>query len=187
MPTDEDETAEQTGDNQMGTTLRRPESSFDPKKGLLRNEHFQVAWATNDIERARALLRDRYGIPGYRQLKGELPSGGHIHIELAWVGTTMYELVTASGPGSDVFMQDLPEGDDFAMRFHHLGFVVGDRAGWEELQRWISEGDFPVRSANHTEGFMRTCIIEAPELGHCLEFFLLEEAGLEFLENVPAN
>src|SRR5579859_3069181 len=95
----------------MAGVLKRPDAAFGPAKGLLRTEHFQMAYATNDIGRAMALFRDRYGINEFRTLAGQLPAGGHIHIELAWVGTIMYELMTASGPGSDIYMNRLPPGD----------------------------------------------------------------------------
>jgi hypothetical protein len=39
----------------------------------------------------------------------------------------------------------------------------------------------------NTEGFMRYCYVEVPELGHYLEYILPEAAGIEFFESVPSN
>ena len=87
--------------------LRRPLPIVDPASGVLRAEHFQIAYATNDIDRAQAILANRYGIGAFRRLEGPLAAGGQIRVELAWVGPVMYELLTASGPGSAIYMDRL--------------------------------------------------------------------------------
>lgn len=170
----------------MGERIKRPAAVFDPARGLLRNDHFQMAYATNDIERAQALFSERYGIREYRQLKGEMPSGGHIHVELAWVGNTMYELISASGPGSEIYMSRLPDSE-FTIRHHHLGFLIYNREDWDQLHRVIAEGGFDLLSENNNQGFMRHCFVDAPELGHYLEYIFPEPAGLAFFEAVPGN
>lgn len=170
----------------MRELLRRPGSAFDPAKGLLRNDHFQMAYATNDIGRARDIFSDRYGIQQFRQLRGQMPAGGHIHVELAWVGNTMYELVTATGPGSDLFMRNLP-GDTFALRHHHLGFLVYDEGDWHQLHELVEHNGFTLLAENNNTGFMQHCFVDAPELGHFLEFIFPEPAGLAFLQDVPGN
>ncbi|MFT3928794.1 MAG: hypothetical protein QM709_00740 [Spongiibacteraceae bacterium] len=166
--------------------MKRPASSFNAADGLLRAEHFQVAYATTDIEQAKQVFADRYGIKNYRQLKGQMPTGGHIHIELAWVGSTMYELVTSSGPGSETFMSDLPS-EGFALRHHHLGFLISSDAEWNAMLIGVERNGGRILSKSENTGFMKTCMIKIPELGHCLEYLFPEPAGLAFLENVPAN
>ena len=166
--------------------MQRPDSHFDAAAGPLRAEHFQVAYATNDIERAMAIFRDRFGIGEFRQLKGRMLKGGDIHIELAWVGGTMYELLTASGPGAETFMMNIPE-DTFTIRHHHLGFLIHDDAEWNALLADIERNGWRILSQNDNTGFMRTLIVEIPELGHCLEYLYPEPAGLAFFENVPGN
>ncbi len=61
----------------------------------------------------------------------------------------MYELIEASGPGTEFYTKRLPE--------------------------------------KNFGGFMRCCYVEAPELGHYLEYILPEAAGIEFFESVPNN
>jgi catechol 2,3-dioxygenase-like lactoylglutathione lyase family enzyme len=170
----------------MSGIIARPPASFHPGSGLLRNDHFQVAYTTNDIERACAVFRQRFGIREFRRLEGQLPAGGHIHIELAWAGGTMYELILSSGPGAAFFNAPLPAAG-FAIRHHHLGYIVADLAGWEALHEEIRLGGWIVHSNSNNPGFLRACIIEVPELNHYLEFFLLEPAGVAFLEGVPGN
>lgn len=166
--------------------MQRPTANRNPTAGLLRAEQFQIAYATNDIERAKQLFAERFGIRAYRQLKGQMVTGGQIHIELAWVGSTMYELVTASGPGSETFMRDIPSAG-FTLRHHHLGFLISSDAEWNGMLASVERNGWRILSKNNNVGFMQTCIVEIPELGHCLEYLFPEPAGLEFLENVPAN
>ncbi len=166
--------------------MKRPHSTFDAGAGALRAEHFQVAYATTDIERAKQVFAQRFGIREFRPMQGQMSTGGHIHIELAWVGSTMYELVTASGPGSEVFMAQLPR-EGFALRHHHLGFLIHSDAEWQALLATVERNGWRVLSQNNNAGFMQTCMVEIPELGHCFEYLFPEPAGLAFLEAVPVN
>jgi len=166
--------------------MKRPISSFNPADGLLRADHFQVAYATNDIERAKQVFADRFGIREFRQLKGKMPVGGQIHIELAWHGGTMYELVTSSGPGAETFMRYI-KGDEFTIRHHHLGFMIHNDNEWNGMLAGVEKNGWQILSKNDNAGFMKTCIVEIPELGHCFEYLFPEAAGLAFFESVPTN
>lgn len=169
--------------------LKRPQA-FDPCKSLLANDHFQIAFATNDIEQAKAVFSERYNITDYRQLKGEMPAGGQIHVELAWVGNMMYELVTASGPGSEIFMSRLSANNpnqDFVLQHHHIGFLIYNEQHWLALKEFIKQNHYTLLSENNNKGFIRHCYVDAPELGYYLEFIFPEQAGFDFFENVPHN
>ncbi|MCJ8158556.1 VOC family protein [Sphingomonas sp. LaA6.9] len=166
--------------------LIRPDSNFSPSNGLLRADQFQIAYATNDIDAACAIFRNRFGIDAFRRLEGPLPAGGRIRVELAWVGTVMYELLTASGPGSALYMDRVPD-NGFAIRHHHLGLLIHDAAQWAALAREAERVGTPLLNLRHNEGFMRTCFVDAPTLGHYLEYIFPEPAGLEFLNAVPGN
>jgi hypothetical protein len=166
--------------------MQRPDATCNPAAGLLRSDHFQMAYATNDIERARALFQDRYGIKAFRRLDGPLPAGGHIHIELAWSGSIMYELLTADGPGSELFIGRLPT-DEFAIRHHHLGFLIHNEQQWNALLAEIRRGGWAMPSISHNPGFMQSCFVEVPDLGHYFEYLFPEPAGLAFFESVPGN
>lgn len=170
----------------MAGLLTRPVADFDPSKGLLNAEHFQMAYATNDIDRACDLFRDRYGITEFCQLEGPMASGGYIRVELAWVGTIMYELITASGPGSDLYIGRLPQGE-FALKHHHLGYLIQNEAQWDALQAQVARRGWHMPYSNHNPGFMRNCFIDVPELGHYLEYLFPEPAGLAFFNGVPGN
>ena len=170
----------------MAGVLKRPDAIFSPTNGLLRTEHFQMAYATNDIDRAMALFKDRYGVKEFRALEGQLPEGGQIHIELAWVGTIMYELLTASGPGSAIYMNRLPAGD-FVLKHHHLGFLIPDQAQWDALMEEVERNGWSMPHMNKTPGFISSCFVDVPELGHYFEYQFPEEAGRAFFDSVPGN
>ena len=170
----------------MQTFVKRPAVTLNPGNGLFRNDHFQVAYATNNIERACRVLGERYGIKEYRSLEGQLPAGGHVHIELAWAGGTMYELVQGSGPGTEFYRSVLPM-NGFAIRHHHLGYFIHDQAAWDALQNEIERGGLKVVFENKVEGFINACYIEAPELGHYLEYLFPEPAGIAFFDSVPCS
>lgn len=167
--------------------LRRPRLGVDPKRGLMGAEHFQIAYATNDIDRACDLFSARYGVRRFQRLEGPLRDGGKIRVELAWVGPVMYELLTASGPGSSIYMSRLPRGDGFAIRHHHLGYLVHDENQWTALKDEVARQGCSLAHESHTDGLMRSCFVDAPGLGHYLEYILPEARGLALLAGVPAN
>jgi hypothetical protein len=170
----------------MDGLVRRPRASFGPENGFLRTEHFQMAYTTNDIERACDIFSERFGIKSFRRLEGQLPAGGQIRIELAWVGTMMYELMTASGPGSAIYIDRLPP-DEFAIKHHHLGFLIHNAAQWDALEVEAKRAGRPLLNMNKIEGFMQICFVDIPELGHYFEYIFPEPAGIDFFENVPGN
>ncbi|WP_317929625.1 hypothetical protein [Halioxenophilus sp. WMMB6] len=169
----------------MTSRIRRPELNLTNAQGLLTNDHFQIAYATNDIERALAQFKE-LGIHQIRRLEGKMAAGGYIRVELAWMGNTLYELITAEGPGSDLYMKALPDAD-FAFRLHHLGFLIYTKAQWLTLQTTVAKQGWPLLSENIDHGFMRHCFVDIPPLGHYLEFIWPEAAGLAYFAKVPAN
>ncbi|WP_033925903.1 VOC family protein [Sphingomonas sp. 35-24ZXX] len=167
--------------------LPRTFTPVTPGDGLLRAEHFQLAYATNDVDRACELFRRQLGIAQFRRLEGQLPKGGQIRVELAWVGPVMYELLSASGPGSAIYMDRLPPGPGFAIRHHHMGFLLDSTEAWDALIVKAAAADLPVPYLNDNPGFLRSCFVDAQPLGHYLEYIWPEPAGLEFLLSVPRN
>jgi catechol 2,3-dioxygenase-like lactoylglutathione lyase family enzyme len=171
----------------MQQMLTRLPVVLDPSIGVFGAEHFQMAYATNDIDQACAFFADQLGIREFRRLEGQLPAGGHIRVELAWVGTIMYELLTASGAGSELYVGRLPAGAGFALRHHHLGYLIHDQAEWSGLLDNAARRGFAVPHSRNSPGFMQACFVDVPPLGHYLEYILPEAAGLEFFNNVPRH
>lgn len=170
----------------MQAKLHRPLPTISPGESLLKAEHFEIAYATTDLDRAKALFAHRFGITEWAPLGGPLPQGGEISILLGWAGGVMYELLTASGPGSDIYVGRLP-ADRFAVQHHHFGYLIRDAEEWAALEAEIARQGWPA-PVNHTiPGFMRQIFVEVPELGHLLEYLWPEPAGLAFFDSVPSN
>lgn len=165
--------------------LHRPGGAFDPARGLLRAEHFQMAYATNDLGAACDLFSARLGITEFASIGGPTPEGGEMHVRLCWVGTIMYELIEARGPGSELIMGRLPDGPGLHLKHHHLGYLVHDAADWAALEAEAARAGFPLLRKSVNPGFMTSCFVEVPELGHYLEFIMPEPAGRAFFEQVP--
>lgn len=170
----------------MRRSLTRPPGEASDSDALLGHEHFQCAYVTDDLDFACAEFGSRYGIKTYSFLEGDLPAGGSIRVAFAWAGGTMYEIIDAKGPGAQFYTNWLP-ANRHSIRFHHLGYLLGDRGAWCALERHFDDAAMPVAFKSLNPGFMDALYVEAPSLGHYLEYIFPDEAGLAFFEAVPKN
>jgi catechol 2,3-dioxygenase-like lactoylglutathione lyase family enzyme len=168
----------------MEMLLERPIAVCDPSRSLLSNEHFQMGYVTNDMAKAEEFFRKRFGVREFRPTEGDLADGGHISVRSVWIGTVMYEIICATGPGSEIYSEPVPEGD-FAIRLHHFGFLVPDDAAWDMLEETVECGGWTVRQRSETPGYVRAMFVEAPELGAYLEFVFPAPALLERFRATP--
>ena len=155
-------------------------------RGMLCREHSHCAWVTNDLDRALDIFARRYGVDQCSFLEGKNPQGGDIRVAFAWAGGQVLEIIQASGPGFDFYNELLPK-NEFAIRFHHLGFIVRENADWEALEEDIATGGWRVTLSTLTGDFIDAHYIDAPELGHYLEYVRPFEAGIAFYAAVPEN
>ena len=164
-------------------TERKP-----PRAGhaLLGREHSHSAWVTSDLDRAVGVFSRRYGVSEFSFIEGDTPKGGRIRVAFAWAGGQVLEIISASGPGSAFYNEMLPE-DEFAIRFHHLGFIIHDEAGWQALEADLATGDWEIVHQSLSGTFIDAYYVKAPELGHYLEYVRPFAAGVTFYANVPAN
>lgn len=165
--------------------IKRPPQPSAP--GMLCKEHSHSAWVTNDLDRALTIFTERYGIREYSFIDGPSPDGGHIRVAFAWAGGQVLEIIQGTGPGFDFYNEMLPEDGEFAIRFHHLGFLIEDEAGWKQLEREIEQGGWEVAYSTLTGDFIDAYYIKAPELGHYLEYVRPFEMGHKFYDAVPAS
>lgn len=154
--------------------------------GLLCQEHSHSAWVTNDLDRALDVFRKRYGVGDFSFIEGPSPEGGHIRVAFAWAGGQVLEIIRATGPGFEFYNEMLPEGE-FAIRFHHLGFLVEDEAGWKRLEEELRRGEWPIAYSTLTGDFIDAYYVKAPELGHYLEYVRPFAAGDAFYDAVPVS
>jgi hypothetical protein len=170
----------------MAGLVRRPDAIIAHRPGLLQKDQFQVAYTTTDLDRACELFRRQYGIGDYDYIGGDLPGGGTVRVALAWAGETNYEIIEAHGPAGAFYTHRLP-AEGFAIQFHHLGFLIHDREAWRALEQEFVERGTPIVFQTLGSGFMDAFYIEAPGLGHYLEYIYPEPAGVEFLAKMPGN
>jgi hypothetical protein len=170
----------------MSFVLPRIAPPFDPDRGLLRAEHFQVAYVTNDIEKTCDLFSRQLGIREFTRLEGPTAEGGHVRAEFAWAGTVMYELIEASGPGSEIFTSRMPRTEEFVLQHHHLGFLIADQAQWDGVLANAGRNGWKVPHQG-VNPLVQVCFVEVPGLPHYLEYLFATEAGLAFFESVPRN
>lgn len=154
--------------------------------GLLSREHSHSAWVTNDMDRALEVFAQRYGVREFRFIEGPMTGGGSIKVAFAWAGGQVLELISASGPGTEFYNDLLPESG-FAIRFHHLGFIVHDEAAWRTLEDELAAGEWEVVHRSLGGTFIDAYYVRAPELGHYLEYVRPLAAGVAFYDGVPEN
>lgn len=155
--------------------------------GLLGREHSHSAWVTNDMDRALEVFGQRYGVTDFAFIEGPMPSGGQIHVAFAWAGGQVLEVIRGTGPGTEFYNALLPDDGSFAIRFHHLGFVVHDQPGWDALEADIAASGLEVVHRSLGGSFIDAYYLAAPELGHYLEYVRPFGAGVDFYARVPAN
>jgi hypothetical protein len=170
----------------MAVKLSKPAPKFGPGAGLVRHDLFQICHATNDMARGRAIFAEQFGVREFSKIEGPTPEGGHVHMEIGWAAGVMYELICGTGPGMEVFRTGLPE-TGFAMRFHHLGYFVPSAEAWDAIHQEIARSGRKIAKETDIPGFLKAIVVEAPELGHYLEYILPEEGGVAFFDNAPNN
>lgn len=154
--------------------------------GMLCKEHSHSAWVTNNLEQAVDVFTRRYGVGEFKFIEGDLPNGANIRVAFAWAGGQILEIICARGPGYEFYNEMLPDGE-FAIRFHHLGFIVREDAEWKRLEQELGEGSWQIPLSTLTHDFIDAYYIQAPELGHYLEYVRPFEAGVNFYNAVPEN
>jgi hypothetical protein len=168
----------------MSIVPQRPPFSAKTQPGVLDCEHFQVAYVTNDAEPARDVFRERYGVRHLAQHDAILSTGAHFHYELGREGGTMLELIEASGAGTEFLNAKLP-AKEFAIRFHHFGYLVHGQEAWDSLTRKIATEEWHVPYEGQVSDVIQYRHVYAPELDHYLEYILLGKNGDELTTGVP--
>ncbi len=152
---------------------------------LMQAEHFQVAYATNDIDAGLRHLGCHLNITETRTLQGPLPEGGEIHVELAWVGGVMIELLHAQGPGSSIYQRGVQGGDQLSLSLHHLGFLIESESEWSALKAACEDSKAQLLLERVNSEFMTSCFIEVPGISHLFEYILPSDVGRQFFNEVP--
>lgn len=171
----------------VADALIRPVPVYDPARSLLHNEHFQIAYVTNDPAQAEKVFRERFGVNHFRSMDSDRPAGGKVGTRSVWIGAMMYEIVFGWGPGMELYSDIAPPDGEFVLKLHHFGYLVPDEAAWTALREEIARGGWPVRLDTDMPGYCKACYVEVKELGHMLEFVLPHEGLLERMNATPVS
>lgn len=167
----------------------------DPKPPLLPGLFglFQIAYVTNDLDRAMDKLGAHYGIGRFQVTRGaeiETPGGpARADFALAFMGEQQLELIQPAG-GADGIYRDVLRADTYAVRLHHFGRLTTDPAVWEDVRGRVFASDcgIPVSGVFCHEGIPLMHYLYADTrqaLGHYLEFMYRTEAGRDIFAQVP--
>ncbi|MDF8335296.1 hypothetical protein [Novosphingobium cyanobacteriorum] len=163
------------------TRVVRPPSSAKPA-GLLGYELFQTAYVSNDLDRAVQVIGDAYGFANWSYI-----DAGVMRIALAWSNGQQYEVIeTARDQTQPLYDDWIDRTGDFVIRHHHFGYFVNSDEEWELLRSQITAAGRKLWMDVDT-GTMKVIYIEAPELGHFLEYIYPNEEGRHFYTQCAAN
>lgn len=153
----------------------------------------QIAYVTNDIDRAREMFRTVYGVERWLDLAGLSgrqtvsinARNGRIEIRgmIAYVGAIQFELIQPIVDPERLYTDFLPADGTFAVRFHHLGFNQEGVKHVRGLEPSLGH-DHVIPMATDSETMPVFYADARNRLGHYLEYFSLPAA---FDALIPKN
>lgn len=160
--------------------------------------HSQVAYVTNDLEAATALLQEQYGAPGFFTFTNTEPGMEQIgqmqlKIGLARVGGVEIEVIEPIGDTAPLFSDVLKagagaegragdsDGNGLVIRFHHIcSRVDGPIENWEAYSASIDTVAHPIVYGGQMGEDMRFFYTdERANVGHYVEHIWLSPRMLE--------
>src|ERR1700722_10508021 len=116
---------------------------------LPNTQHCQVAYVTNDLHAAAALLEKQYGVPGFYKFDTSgvaQPGDPQLRIGLSRVGGVEIELIEPQGSTAALFSDVLPAGGSgLAIKFHHVAIRIdGSLDDWQRHRAAIDVVRHPI-------------------------------------------
>ena len=150
---------------------------------------FQIAYVTNDLDRAMRTFDKQFGVKHFFQIpNAPYDAETQVSIATAYIGDVMIEIIEPHGPGTTIYDAMLPSGDEFTIRHHHMGHLFERE---EDLQRVVDIAAAKGQSIAYeggVEGVLKAVYLDTREsLGHYLEYIYCTPTGLEFLNQAPRN
>jgi len=154
----------------------------------------QIAYVTNDLERAKSLFAEQYGVGRFFMLcdppPDNIPPGiPPLRVALANLGEIELELIQPLGRELPVFADALPQDKSFAIRFHHICFrIAGDLADWNAHRASIDESQHPVVFHGALADDLRFLYTdERSRLGHYVEhIWMSPQVMQQMAKDVPS-
>ncbi len=135
-------------------------------------DFLQLCYVTNDFERAIDQLRSLHSIGPFKELRDHrVPTSpgkaAVAHFGLAFKADTQFEIVEPLSEEVGIY-RDFLVGDDFQMRFHHIGRHIASYPAYvEALREYKARWSVPI-DMSHFGGHYAYADSRA-EFGHYLE------------------
>ena len=150
--------------------------------------HSQIAYVTNDLDRALAVWRDEFDVPAFHVFTNDMPGLESSHpfqlkIALANVGGTEIELIEPLHGTAPLHAEPLPADGSFAMCFHHVAMrIEGTLADFEAHMASLDPVNHRVVWTGGFADMMRYAYTdERRTLGHYIEHVWFDAAFYEQL------
>lgn len=159
-------------------------------KQLLLNGFFQIGYATNDLDKALSLYKDKYDMGSFAEIRGIPVQGPNntdmvANFALAYKGDTMIELIQPVEGDTSMFDHVLPD-NEFAIRHHHFAYCLDSMEQLDEAEANMrSQGiEVPIRGNGMDQVFFFYADTR-PWLGHYSEYLTLTDKGREAYAQLP--
>jgi hypothetical protein len=148
--------------------------------------HYQNAYVTHDLDRAMALLTERYGVGDYIVFEPDMmlktPSGvkpSKVRAALAWAGGLQLELIQPVSGFLDHYLPYLPaDAADPVPRLHHIAVRRDDL---DAMRAEIDQLGLPLAFEGEVPGLVFIYLDARESLGHFLEYVWATPEGWEMI------
>jgi hypothetical protein len=155
--------------------------------GLFDGVFRQVAWVTNDMDRALAAYAADYGVPRWLELRNFRMKTGpdanaQVHIALAVRGGVELELIQPLGGADKVYRQILSDEPGLQLHFHHICYRLESATALAGVRRAAeAKGRAVVLQGDTATGTEYFYIDDRPTLGHHIEYIYYPPDDLQRL------
>ncbi|MET0182038.1 MAG: VOC family protein [Caulobacterales bacterium] len=153
--------------------------------------YFQLGYVTRDIERAKTLYAERYGVRQFfhfstGQFAPPGATGPFSEIALAYKNGVQIELIQPA-PGAEGIYLDALRADG-GVALHHLGYLIDTAEALSSLTQSFKNQNIPVPVENISPAGLSLIYADTrADTGLFSEFVCLGEGGRAFFDNVPQN
>lgn len=157
---------------------------------LLLTGFFQIGYATNDLDKALALFRDKYDMGPFAEIRNIPVQGPNntdllANFALAYKGDTMIELIQPVEGDTSMFDHVLPNSD-FAVRHHHFAYCLDSMEQLNEAEAKMRAQDIAIPvQGNGMEQVFFFYADTRPWLGHYSEYLTLTDKGRATYAQLP--
>jgi hypothetical protein len=151
---------------------------------MVLNGHYQNGYVTRDLDRAEALLSERFGLGGYMRFEMEvaaMTAAGSakmtLRIASAWAGGVNIELIEPVAGAVEHYRSLLPpDPADSTPRLHHIALRRDDLGA---MRAEIAELGLPLAFGGESEAMVFAYLDARESLGHYLEYVWKAPGGWE--------